>query len=152
MSPSPDLEDQEWEDIPLESTDLTMVASLIAEEQAAQILHEWAQVPEDHNPFPYPQTEVIFKDALERLQEMEHIPSCLDTASAAGPSTSAAIDLIDNSDESGHNSGSDVFLPLLSPPTPSSDGIIASANIPANDTSTPTPSPSASPVCPPLSG
>ncbi|KAI6149919.1 hypothetical protein BKA82DRAFT_135849, partial [Pisolithus tinctorius] len=77
MSPSPDLEDQEWEDIPLESTDLTMVASLIAEEQAAQILHEGAQVPEDHNPFPYPQTEVIFGDALERLQEMEHIPSGL---------------------------------------------------------------------------
>ncbi|KIO06539.1 hypothetical protein M404DRAFT_24743 [Pisolithus tinctorius Marx 270] len=55
MSSSPDLEDQEWEDVPLESTDLTMVASLIAEEQAAQILHEGTQAPEDHNPFPYTQ-------------------------------------------------------------------------------------------------
>jgi len=75
MSSSLDSDTQEWEDIPLDSTDLTTVATLVAEEQATQILHEGAQVPNDDNPFPTPQAEMVFQDAFERLHEMEHIPS-----------------------------------------------------------------------------
>ena len=36
VSSSSDMDDEEWEDVPPETTDFAMVASLIADEQAAQ--------------------------------------------------------------------------------------------------------------------
>lgn len=77
ISPSSDMDDQEWEEIPLETTDLTMIASLIAEEQTAQFLHEGAQVPRDHNPFSHSGAETVFTEALEEVQAIGYIPSGL---------------------------------------------------------------------------
>lgn len=77
MSSSSDMYDQEWEEIPLETSDLNTIASLIADEQAAQFLHEGAQVPQDHNPFSHPGAETVFAEALEEVQAIEYIPSGL---------------------------------------------------------------------------
>ncbi|KAI6138365.1 hypothetical protein BKA82DRAFT_4021102 [Pisolithus tinctorius] len=96
MSSSPDLEDQEWEDVPLESTDLTMVASLIAEEQAAQILHEGTQAPEDHNPFPYTQALVPIMVKRPRKVAFSSSDNEYSPALQSHPSNSAVDAVLQN--------------------------------------------------------
>jgi len=71
------MDDEEWEDVPPETTDFAMVASLIADEQAAQFLNEGAQAPEDQNPFNHIDAEAVFKQALEEVEAIEYIPSGL---------------------------------------------------------------------------
>lgn len=77
VSSSSDIDDEEWEDIPPETPDFTMVASLIADEQATQFLNEGAKVPGDQNPFNHTDAEAVFKQALDEVEAVGHIPSGL---------------------------------------------------------------------------
>ena len=73
--------DEEWEEVEDDEAvtsghhaDLT---SWIAEEQAPQFLHEPANVPKQTNPFNHQGLEIVFKQALDKVQGLGHIPSGL---------------------------------------------------------------------------
>ena len=75
VSSRSDIDDEEWEDIPPETPDFTLTASLIADEQPTQFLNEGAKVPEDQNPFNHIDAEVGFKQALDEVEAVGHISS-----------------------------------------------------------------------------
>ena len=77
VSSRSDIDDEEWENIPPETPDFTITASLIADEQPTQFLNEGAKVPKDQNPFNHIDAETGFKQALNEVEAVGHIPSGL---------------------------------------------------------------------------
>ena len=69
--------DEEWEDvedIEAGSVPYTKLPSLIAEEQASQFLHKVAKVPKHINPFDHEDLENVFKQALDEVKKLNHMP------------------------------------------------------------------------------
>ncbi|KIM57678.1 hypothetical protein SCLCIDRAFT_129934 [Scleroderma citrinum Foug A] len=56
------------------SVPYTDLPSLIAEEQAPQFLHKAAKVPKHINPFDHEDLEDVFKQALNEVQRLNHMP------------------------------------------------------------------------------
>ena len=69
--------DEEWEDvedIEAGSVPYTELPLLIAEEQASQFLHKAAKVPKHINPFDHEDLENVFKQALDEVKRLNHMP------------------------------------------------------------------------------
>ncbi|KAI6016756.1 hypothetical protein EDC04DRAFT_2577166, partial [Pisolithus marmoratus] len=71
-------DNEEWEavlddnDMATEHSDLP---SMIANDQAPEFAHDGAAVPLEVNPFPSPDWQAAFWQALQHVQEIGHIPS-----------------------------------------------------------------------------
>ncbi|KAI5982901.1 hypothetical protein EDC04DRAFT_2616344 [Pisolithus marmoratus] len=71
-------DNEEWEDV-LDDNDMATehsdLPSMIADDQAPEFAHDGAAVPLEVNPFPSPDWQAAFWQALQHVQEIGHIPS-----------------------------------------------------------------------------